>query len=132
MRFTPIANAYFCFHALTQYCCGLLALAGLLTIATVLLLIISRKASPLVALVAVPTLASLFSGFGMRTATFILKGMQGVAPVAAMFIFAILYFGIVTDAGMLDPVVDRILKIVGSRPSCMARNRGDTSVPEHG
>ena len=26
-----------------------------------------------------------------------------------MFVFAILYFGIVTDAGLLDPVIDRIL-----------------------
>ena len=71
----------------------------------------------MVALVAPPTLASIISGFGVSTGAFILKGMQGVAPVAAMFIFAILYFGIVTDAGMLDPVVDRILRVIGNRPS---------------
>ena len=33
--------------------------------------------------------------------------MQQTAPVAAMFVFAILYFGIMTDAGLLDPIVDR-------------------------
>lgn len=33
-----------------------------------------------------------------------------------MFIFAIVYFGIMTDAGMLDPIVDRILAAVGSSP----------------
>ena len=105
------------FYATKPYSCRLLALAGFLTIAAVLLLILSRKASPLVALVAPPILASLISGFGMKTAPFVMKGMQGVAPVAAMFIFALLYFGVVTDAGMLDPVVDRILRIVGNRPS---------------
>jgi CitMHS family citrate-Mg2+:H+ or citrate-Ca2+:H+ symporter len=34
-----------------------------------------------------------------------------------MFIFAILYFGIMADAGMLDPIIDRILVTVGSDPS---------------
>lgn len=34
-----------------------------------------------------------------------------------MFIFAILYFGTVTDAGMLDPIIDRILRAVGTRPT---------------
>ena len=34
-----------------------------------------------------------------------------------MFVFAILYFGIMTDAGMLDPIIDRILRAVGSRPT---------------
>jgi CitMHS family citrate-Mg2+:H+ or citrate-Ca2+:H+ symporter len=33
-----------------------------------------------------------------------------------MFIFAILYFGIMTDAGMLDPIIDRILRTVGTEP----------------
>ena len=64
---------------------------------------------PLTALIAVPVVASLAGGFGFRTAGFIAHGIQSVSPVAAMFIFAILYFGIMTDAGMLDPIVDRIL-----------------------
>src|SRR5208337_21491 len=34
-----------------------------------------------------------------------------------MFVFAILYFGIMTDAGMLDPIIDRILRAVGSKPT---------------
>ena len=33
-----------------------------------------------------------------------------------MFVFAILYFGIMSDAGLLDPIVDRILRGVGTRP----------------
>lgn len=95
----------------------LLALAGLLTIVVLLGLILTRRVSPLAALIAVPTIASLACGFGLNTATFIVKGIQSVAPVAGMFIFAILYFGVMTDAGLLDPIVDRILRAVGSRPS---------------
>ena len=34
-----------------------------------------------------------------------------------MFVFAILYFGIMNDAGLLDPLMERILASAGSRPS---------------
>jgi CitMHS family citrate-Mg2+:H+ or citrate-Ca2+:H+ symporter len=94
----------------------MLALLGLATVITLLVLILSRRLSPLVALIIVPTIAALAGGFGVATMQFIASGLQQTAPVAAMFVFAILYFGIMTDAGMLDPIVDRILRIVGTRP----------------
>lgn len=95
----------------------MLALLGLATVLVLLTLIMSRRMSPLVALIAVPTAASLLGGFGLSTGQFILAGLQQTASVAAMFVFAILYFGIMTDAGMLDPIVGRILRAVGNRPT---------------
>jgi CitMHS family citrate-Mg2+:H+ or citrate-Ca2+:H+ symporter len=95
----------------------MLAALGVLTIVALSAAIISRKMSPLVALIAIPIMAALISGFGLQTGAFIVQGIQNMAPVAAMFIFAILYFGIVSDAGMLDPIIDRILRTVGSRPT---------------
>lgn len=95
----------------------MLAALGLLTIVVLLAAIISKKMSPLVALIAVPVLAALIGGFGLKTGAFVVKGIQSIAPVAGMFIFAILYFGIVSDAGMLDPIIDRILRAVGNRPT---------------
>jgi CitMHS family citrate-Mg2+:H+ or citrate-Ca2+:H+ symporter len=94
------------------------AALGLLTIVALLAVILGRWMSPLVALIAVPTLAALLGGFGLaKTGAFIVAGVRDVAPVAGMFIFAILYFGIMTDAGLLDPIVDRILRAVGGRPT---------------
>jgi len=98
----------------------MLALLGILTIAILLALIIGKKASPLVSLIAVPTAAALAGGFGLRTGGFIVKGVQDMAPLAGMFVFAILYFGIMSDAGMLDPLIDRILSSAGNRPSRIA------------
>jgi len=72
--------------------------------------------SPLVALIAVPTVAALLAGMGGQIGRFVLSGLQQTAPVAAMFVFAILYFGVMTDAGLLDPVVDHILRVIGTRP----------------
>jgi CitMHS family citrate-Mg2+:H+ or citrate-Ca2+:H+ symporter len=95
----------------------MLALLGLLTVLAVLALIMSRLTTPLVALIAVPAGAALAGGFGARLGTFVVAGIQQTAPVAAMFVFAILYFGVMTDAGLLDPIVDRILAAVGNRPS---------------
>ncbi len=95
----------------------MLALLGLATVLLLLALIMSRLVSPLVALIAVPTAAALVGGFGLTTAQLIVSGLQQTASVAAMFVFAILYFGIMTDAGMLDPIVDRILRASGTRPT---------------
>ena len=88
----------------------MLALLGLLTIVALFVVILTKRMSPLVALIAIPVIAALVGGFGLSTSKFIIGGIKDVAPVAGMFIFAILYFGIVTDAGMLDPIIDRILR----------------------
>jgi len=93
----------------------MLALLGLFTVVALLAAILSRALSPLVALIAIPLVAAILGGFGLSTGAFIVKGIQQIAPVAAMFVFAILYFGIITDAGTLDPIVDAILRAVGGR-----------------
>jgi len=94
-----------------------LALLGLATIVLLLALIMSRRLSPLVALILVPTAAAIAGGFAKELPGFVLDGLKQTASVAAMFVFAILYFGVMTDAGMLDPIVDRILRLVGTRPT---------------
>ncbi len=94
----------------------MLTLLGLCTVVVLLAAIVSKRVSPLVALILVPTTAALVGGFGLDTAKFIVRGIRDVAPVAGMFVFAILYFGVVTDAGLLDPVIDRVLRAVGGRP----------------
>ncbi len=94
----------------------MLALLGLLTVVVLLAAILSKRVSPLVALILVPTVAAIAGGFGADAGKFIVRGIRDIAPVAGMFVFAILYFGIVTDAGLLDPVIDRILRVVGARP----------------
>src|SRR4051812_6722080 len=95
----------------------MLALLGALTVVVLLTVIMLNLLSPLVALIAVPIVAALLGGFGLATSKFILAGISAIAPVAGMFVFAILYFGIMTDAGMLDPIIDRILRTVGSKPT---------------
>jgi citrate-Mg2+:H+ or citrate-Ca2+:H+ symporter, CitMHS family len=95
----------------------MLALLGVATIGLLLIVIMTKRMSPLIALILIPLAASLIGGFGWDTSKFIVSGLQSLAPVVGMFVFAILFFGIVTDAGMLDPIIDRILATVGTRPT---------------
>lgn len=95
----------------------MLAALGLLTIITLSAVILSKKLSPLVALILIPILVSFIGGFGFKTGAFIVKGIQNIAPIVGMTVFSILYFGVMTDAGMLDPIIDRILRLVGNRPA---------------
>ena len=94
-----------------------LAIWGAATVLCVLAAILSRRFSPLAALVVFPALASLASGFGLRTSSFVVAGIQNLAPVIAMFLFAILFFGILSDAGMIAPLIRILLRAIGKRPS---------------
>src|SRR5580765_3858508 len=94
----------------------MLAVLGFATVGLLLTAIMSGRMSPLVALIAVPTIAAVVAGMGGQIGPFVLSGLQQTAPVAAMFVFAILYFGVMTDAGLLDPIVNRILRGIGCRP----------------
>jgi CitMHS family citrate-Mg2+:H+ or citrate-Ca2+:H+ symporter len=93
-----------------------LALLGLLSVTLLLALIMSRLATPLVALVVVPVAAAIVSGHAGSLGTFVTSGLAQTAPMVATFVFAILYFGVMTDAGMLDPVVNGVLRTIGTNP----------------
>ncbi len=94
----------------------MLALLGLITIITLLAVIISKKMSPMVALSVVPVIAALAGGYGLDAGKFIIEGIRNIAPVAATFVFVILYFGVMKDAGMFYPIIDKTLAFVGDDP----------------
>src|SRR5580704_8448964 len=94
-----------------------LAVWGTLTISGLLIAILTKRVSPLIALFVVPVLGSLGAGFGLQTGAFILDGIRSISPVIGMFVFAILFFGILTDAKVLEPVFGWLLLRVGNRPS---------------
>ena len=98
----------------------MLALLGLLTMVVLLVLIMSKKVSAVVALLAVPVVAALAGGFGSQVFTFMTDGIRAIAPTGVMFIFAILFFGILTDAGTFRPIIGRLLHLAGRDPARIA------------
>ncbi|HJH07801.1 MAG TPA: citrate transporter, partial [Fusobacterium ulcerans] len=91
----------------------MVAALGFITIIVLLAVIMLKKMSPLVALISVPVITALIGGHGLNIGKYINDGVKSIAPTGTMFIFAILFFGILTDAGTFQPIIDQILKIVG-------------------
>jgi citrate-Mg2+:H+ or citrate-Ca2+:H+ symporter, CitMHS family len=79
-------------------------------------LIMTKRLPALVALIIVPIVFALIGGFGPELGPMMLAGIKQLAPTGVMLMFAILYFGVMIDAGLFDPVVRRILKIVQGDP----------------
>ncbi|MFM1877539.1 MAG: hypothetical protein RLZZ241_405 [Bacteroidota bacterium] len=98
----------------------MLALLGIFTIVLLLVLIMSKRISALVALILVPIGTALIGGFGNQTLDFITEGIKAIAPTGVMFIFAILFFGILTDAGTFRPIITRLLRAAGNDPARIA------------
>ena len=88
----------------------LLTLGGLGIIAATVGLLMWNKVSPVVAMVVTPILGALLVGFGVGDIVeFFDSGVSQVMDVVVMFIFAILFFGILSDAGLFDPVVRALI-----------------------
>lgn len=95
----------------------MLAILGLITVLLLLVLVMMKKATPVVALIAVPTVTALIAGSGLNIGTYITNGIKTIAPTGVMFIFAILFFGILSDAGTFKPIINKIIKVVGTDPA---------------
>lgn len=95
---------------------GMLSTLGFLTIFTFLFLIMTRRLSVTMALIIVPISTAIIGGFATQMGPMLLNGIRNVAPVGIMIMFAILYFGLMLEVGLFDPLVKRLLKIVKGDP----------------
>jgi CitMHS family citrate-Mg2+:H+ or citrate-Ca2+:H+ symporter len=94
----------------------LLTVLGAAVVVTLVALIFFRVTSVVVALTLVPVTAALLGGFAGQLGAFATEGIRNVAPTAALLAFAVVYFGIMNDAGLFDPMIRRIVSLVGSDP----------------
>ncbi|MZF88432.1 CitMHS family transporter [Streptomyces sp. SID5643] len=94
----------------------MLTILGFAMIATFLVLIMMKKMSPIAALVLIPALFCVFVGKGAQLGDYVLDGVTDLAPTAAMLMFAIVYFGVMIDVGLFDPIVRGILKFCKADP----------------
>ncbi|MFD8154643.1 CitMHS family transporter [Streptomyces sp. NPDC059720] len=94
----------------------MLTILGFAMIATFLVLIMMKKMSPIAALVLIPALFCVFVGKGAHLGDYVIDGVTSLAPTAAMLMFAIVYFGVMIDVGLFDPIVRGILKFCKADP----------------
>ncbi|MEU6842081.1 CitMHS family transporter [Streptomyces sp. NPDC046716] len=95
---------------------SMLTILGFVMIATFLVLIMMKKVSPIAALVLIPALFCVLVGKGAHLGDYVIAGIGDLAPTAAMLMFAIVYFGVMIDVGLFDPIVRAILKFAKADP----------------
>ncbi len=103
----------------------MLAFLGFAMVATLVYSLLSEKASPIPTFIILPVVAgsiamSLQMGsdpalqFMPEMIKYVKDGLGTTMPIAVMFIFSILYFSFMSDAGLFDPLVDFLSKKAGN------------------
>jgi CitMHS family citrate-Mg2+:H+ or citrate-Ca2+:H+ symporter len=95
----------------------LLAILGLGMISTFITLIMIKRLSPLVALTLIPILFGLFSGTGIiELGKMMENGLKDTAPTGVLLMFGILYFGIMFEVGLFEPLITKLLQFAKGDP----------------
>ena len=94
-----------------------LAYAGFAMITLFMYLIMSKRMTAMNALVLIPIIFAVGLGFhDAKLGKMMFDGVKKVAPTGIMICFAILFFGVMIDAGLFDPIIKKILKSVKGDP----------------
>ncbi|MGM7719827.1 CitMHS family transporter [Metabacillus sp. Hm71] len=94
----------------------MLSILGFSTIILFMFLVMTNRMSAFVAIIVSPIIFAIIGGFGAELGPMMLEGIKLVAPTAVLLLFAVLYFGIMMNAGLFDPVSRTILKIAKGDP----------------
>lgn len=90
----------------------MLSIVGFITIVTIVAILLRGKTIPIIPLIIIPIIAALVTGFGLADiGGFFTEGAEKVMNVVIMFIFAILYFGLMQQVGLFDPLINRMIQI---------------------
>lgn len=87
-----------------------LTVMGLIIIISIVGLLIAKKINPVVGMTIIPCLGAMILGYSVTDLVgFFAKGLDQVINVVIMFIFAIIFFGIMNDSGLFKPLVKRLI-----------------------
>ena len=93
----------------------MVAAVGFIMIIVIVALLLKGKMSPIVVLVVVPAIAALILGHGpVEVAGMIKEGVTTTTSNGILFIFSVIYFGVLSDTGLFDIIVDWLVKKAGS------------------
>lgn len=90
------------------------ALVGFLMIIAIIVLLLRNKMAPFVVLTIMPVLAALLLGFSpFQVAGFVESGIQTTMTNGILFLFSVIYFGVLSDTGLFHVLVGRIIRPAG-------------------
>lgn len=80
----------------------------------------------------VPVIGAFITGFGLEDlSTFFEEGLGSVMKVVVMFIFAIIFFGILQDVGLFTPIIRTLIKTTRGNVVAVAVGTGLIGVVAH-
>ena len=91
---------------------------GFLCIAVIVVVLFQSRTVPSVAFIVFPAILAIALCIGGyynldQIGDLVKAGFSSTGPTAALFVFSVLYFGIMTDAGMFDVIISKLMKLVG-------------------
>lgn len=90
----------------------MLTLIGILIIVTIVTLLMTGKVNPILAMSIIPLIGALIAGFSIsEISSFFEAGITKVTKVAVMFLFAILFFSILKELHVFDPLIKRMVSL---------------------
>ncbi|QGU03838.1 CitMHS family transporter [Corynebacterium comes] len=96
---------------------GILVALGFAMILSFMALIMVGRSTPMVALILVPTVFGLLAGAGLGIGDMVLDAIGDMASTAALLMFAIMFFGIMINVGLFDPLIRVITRTLGDDPA---------------
>lgn len=93
----------------------MVAAVGFIMIIAIVVLLLKGKMSPIVVLAVVPAIAALLLGHNpVDIANMIKEGVSTTTSNGILFIFSVIYFGVLSDTGLFDIIVNWLVKKAGS------------------
>ncbi len=97
----------------------LIGILGFITIALIVVTLFKSWTVPSVAFIVFPALLAIALVIGGYYSwddigSLIKSGFSSTGPTAALFVFSVLYFGVMSDTGMFDVVIGKLMKLVGN------------------
>ena len=96
----------------------IVGILGFLTIIAIVYMLFQSKTLPSIAFIIFPSILAVIlvatGYFSIEQVGKLIKGGFGsTGPTAALFVFSVLYFGIMGDVGLFDVIINALMKLVG-------------------
>ncbi|MFB6672110.1 CitMHS family transporter [Streptomyces sp. NPDC056390] len=95
----------------------MLAVLGFATLGSFMLLVMRKYLSAFTAIMLTPIAAAVVAGKGTKLGDMIINGLDTVAPTAALLMFAVLYFGLMMEVKLFDPISAVIIRASKGDPA---------------
>ncbi len=97
----------------------IVGILGFICIIAIVFTLFQSKTLPSIAFVVFPSILAVILVIGgyyrlEDVGALIKSGFSSTGPTAALFVFSVLYFGIMTDAGMFDVIIGKLMKLIGN------------------